>query len=179
MNYLPRPAGAQLYVVEARCFVAILPDGPQLLEVSKTDGRVLSVNEDSELALNYLVQRLYQLILGYNLPPESHGKAYQEDRVPSDADLEGFRRNIMYLYGEVEELRNEVSWKWHRRNTKPVNRLSATMEVGDLYVFAMNALAHLGVPDYELVKACTLVQDKNYDRWRNGTNVGAPQSEDE
>ena len=135
-----------------------------------TGGPVITVGHGSgewcvvpdDLGVFYLLQRLYQLQLGYPLKP-----------TPAEV-AEMARRNVLYAHAELTELLDAFQWKWHRpfEPSLPVDRVNVLEEVMDVWVFTLNVLHAIGVTDQELRNGLVDVHLKNYARLRSKVNVG-------
>jgi len=157
---------ADIYLPQARAHVSVLKNCGQKRAKSPADVQLLEVYGTDSLSLIYLRQKIYQLLMGYTLPPAE--SAPVQSHTPQQT--EAVRRNILYAFDELAELLHEFPWKWHRDAAPAVDKKRVVGEFGDLFVFLLNVLAQADVSEAELVAGLADVQQKNFRRWREGVN---------
>ncbi|KKL27102.1 hypothetical protein LCGC14_2388570, partial [marine sediment metagenome] len=125
--YKSGPPEADIYVSQACALVRVGRGFPP----TESSVKVLTIADVDPLSITYLRQKLYQLLMGYELPSSEGGPRLRE---LSEGEIEAVRRNVLYAFQELSEFLNEFPWKWHR-DTKPVDRMKVVEEFGDGVVF--------------------------------------------
>ncbi len=160
--YKSGPPEADIYVSQARALVRVGRGFPP----TESFAKVLTIADVDPLSITYLRQKLYQLLMGYELPSSEGGPRLKE---LSEGEIEAVRRNVLYAFQELSEFLNEFPWKWHREPAS-VDRMKVIEEFGDEFVFMLNALAQVGITGDELVAGLDRIQRKNFSRYFSGVN---------